>query len=259
MTKYVVQSSWDDSPHLTPEAQKALIDSYPPHERDARTKGIPQLGSGAIYPIPESEIICEPFEWPYFWRQAYGLDVGWNRTAAIWCAYDSEHDVAYLTSEHYRGQAEPAVHAAAIRARGDWIPGVIDPAARGRSQHDGETLLSQYKALGLKLTLADNAVEAGIFDVWTRLSTGRLKVFSTLRNWLLEYRLYRRDERGKIVKDRDHLMDATRYLMMSGLTISAFRPREAWVGKGAPFEAKLRPTGSDWSPFGALTRDWGGR
>lgn len=239
MSKYVVQASWDDAAHLSPEAKRAMIDSYPPHERDARTRGVPQLGSGAIYPVPESEIIVDPFEWPYYWKQAYALDVGWNRTAALWCVFDSEHDVAYLTSEHYRAQAEPAIHAQAILARGKWIPGVVDPAARGRSQADGQNLLQIYQDLGLNLMAADNSVEAGIYEVWTRLSTGRLKVFSTLTNWRAEYRLYRRDEKGRVVKEHDHLMDTTRYLVMSGLDIAAFKPRE--VRAGPQMKSDYRP------------------
>jgi hypothetical protein len=48
-------------------------------------------------------------------------------------------------------------------------------------------------------------------------------VFRTLQNWLSEYRLYRRDEKGRVVKDRDHLMDATRYLLMSGSAVAAVK------------------------------------
>jgi hypothetical protein len=43
-----------------------------------------------------------------------------------------------------------------------------------------------------------------------------LKVFTSLSNWLNEFRLYQRDTEGRIVKQNDHLMDATRYLIMSG-------------------------------------------
>ena len=39
------------------------------------------------------------------------------------------------------------------------------------------------------------------------------KVFTTLMHWRKEFRLYRRDEKGKIVKENDHLMDAKRYLV----------------------------------------------
>jgi hypothetical protein len=102
---------------------------------------------------------------------------------------------------------------------------VIDPNSRGRSQDDGEKLFSMYTdGQGLKLTKAKNSVQSGLIDVWERLSTGRLKVFSTLQNWLAEYRLYRRDERGNIVKENDHLMDATRYLVVSGIGIASTAP-----------------------------------
>jgi phage terminase large subunit-like protein len=224
--RFLVMASWDDVPHLTKEVKDALWAALPPHQRDARSKGIPQLGSGAIFPVPESELTCDPFEIPEYWPRVFALDVGWNRTAAIWLAIDRESQTVYAYSEHYRGQAEPSVHAEAIRARGEWIPGDIDPAARGRSQKDGEQLLQQYTDLGLNLTAADNAVEAGIYAVWQRLSGGRLKVFRTLQNWLAEYRVYRRDDKGRVVKSNDHLQDATRYGILSGLDIAIVKPPE---------------------------------
>lgn len=222
--KALVMAEWDDAPHLSEQDKKEMLDALPPHQRDARSKGIPSLGSGAIYPVAENEIVVAPFKIPAYWPKAYGLDVGWNRTAAIWGAWDRDADVVYLYSEHYRGQAEPSIHAEAIKARGKWIPGVIDPASKGRSQGDGKQLLSMYEELGLDLLPANNAVEAGIYEVWQRLSTGRLKVFSTLTNFLSEYRIYRRDKKGKIVKDNDHLQDSLRYLIKSGLDRAAIAP-----------------------------------
>jgi hypothetical protein len=167
----------------------------------------------------------DDFPLPDHWPRAYGLDVGWNKTAAVWGALDREADILYLYSTHYRGQAEPSVHAEGIRARGDWIEGAIDPASRGRSQRDGEQLLQDYTDLGLHLTPADNSVEAGILRVWERMSTGRLKVFRSLGDWLAEYRIYRRDDKGRVVKKNDHLMDATRYLEMTGLDLAKVKPR----------------------------------
>lgn len=212
----VIQCGWDDVPHLDEGTKKRMLAKLPPHQRDARSRGIPSLGSGAIYPVAEEDFVIEPFALPKHWPRAYGLDVGWNRTAAVWGAWDRETDVVYLYSEHYRSHAEPSIHAAAIHGRGKWIPGAIDPASRGRTQDDGQQLLVQYRDLGLELAEADNAVEAGIYAVWERLSTGRLKVFKSLANWLAEYRGYHRDEKGKIVKLNDHLMDATRYYEKTG-------------------------------------------
>lgn len=225
-SKYMVTATWDDAPHMDEKAKREMLASTPPYLRDARSKGIPSLAAGAIYPVELSEILVNPFQIPNYWPRAYGLDVGWNRTAGVWGALDRTVDCLYLYTEHYRGKAEPSIHAAAIRARGDWIPGAIDPGARGRGQKDGEQLLYNYRQLGLKLHPAINAVEAGLYDVWERLSTGRLKVFNTLQNWQAEYRLYRRDEDGDIVREFDHLMDATRYLVMMMKLIAICRPAD---------------------------------
>lgn len=212
-SRYVVQAGWDDVPHLDEKTKRELLDSTPPHLKEARTQGMPSLGAGAIYPVPWGDIETEPFAIPAYWKRGYALDVGWNRTAALWGAQDPTDLTIYLYSEYYRGQAEPAVHAEAVKARGNWIRGAIDPAARARGQADGEKLIETYRAHGLTLTPAVNAVEAGIYTVWTKLSTGKLKVFKTLRNFKAEYMLYRRDENGKIVKEFDHLMDDVRYLV----------------------------------------------
>jgi hypothetical protein len=216
--------TWEMVPHLSPEVQEELLATYPAYQRDARSKGIPSLGSGAIYKVPESEIVVPDFELPPHWPRAYGCDVGWQRTAAVWGALNRDTDCLYLYSEHYRGEAEAVIHAEAIKARGAWIPGAIDPSARGRSQVDGRQLLQMYQDLGLNLVDADNAVESGIYQLLMRMTTGRLKVFRSMQNWLAEFRLYRRDEKGRIVKENDHLLDATRYMWSRFLDIAKTAP-----------------------------------
>lgn len=213
----IVMAGWDDVPHLSASQKARLLAESEVHLRESRSKGVPSIGSGAIYPISEELITVDDFEVPPHWPRAYGLDVGWNCTAAVFGAWDREADVVYLYSLHYGGQAEPSTHVAGIRARGAWIPGVIDPASRGRSQKDGEQLLITYTDLGLDIVAADNSRESGLFTVHQRLATGRLKVFKSLRPWFGEYRIYRRDERGQVVKEKDHAMDGTRYLIVSGL------------------------------------------
>lgn len=224
MSRYVVQAGWRDVPHITKEDEKELGANLLPHQQEARKNGTPSLGSGAIYPISEDDVFIAPIKLPAFYPRAYGLDVGWKCTAAIWGAWDRDNDIIYAYSEHYRGQAEPAVHAAAIKARGAWIKGAIDPAARGRSQMDGKKLIEKYQENGLKLELADNAVEAGLLEVYQRLATGRLKIFTTLSKLRTEYRIYRRNEKGLIVKENDHALDALRYLVMTITEVASTPP-----------------------------------
>lgn len=46
-----------------------------------------------------------------------------------------------------------------------------------------------------------------------RMQTGRLKVAANLADWWEEFRLYHR-KAGRVVGERDDLIDATRYALM---------------------------------------------
>lgn len=223
--KWFVQAGWKDVPHLDEDEKRALRATTPLYQIQARTEGEPTLGAGAIYPIAESDVVVPTRAIPDTWRRVYALDVGWNRTACIWGAEDPGSANLELYDEHYQGQGEPASHAAAIKARGEWMNGVIDPAGGGSSQIDGRTLIEIYGRLGLHLQPAVNAVEAGLTEVWNLLVSGRLKVQAHLHNWLAEFRKYHRDEHGKVVKANDHLMDGTRYLVVSGRAYLKVKPQ----------------------------------
>lgn len=210
--------SWDDVPHLSEKEKQEMLASCPPYLRDARRRGIPTAGIGKVYVTEEDQFVIKPFQLPSHWRRCFGFDGGWHNTACIWLAYDKDEDVAYLYSEYKRGEQTIPVHASAMKARGSWIPGVGDAAAIG--QDNGRKLLSLYQAEGVRMRLPDKAVDAGIQAVLSRLETGKLKVFSTCQQWLAEYRLYSYDEKQNIKKRNDHLMDATRYGIVSGLKIA---------------------------------------
>jgi hypothetical protein len=208
-SKYRVDAGWNDVPHLGDKEKREQLESCPAHLRDARSKGIPSMGAGAIYPFAVEGLLVDPFVIPPHWKRGFALDDGWNRTAAIWGALDPEPDILYLTTEHYAKETTPQLNAQAILARGKWLPGVGDAAARTR---DGIQIIDIYRSFGIDLELADKDVEAGIYDVTMRIASGRLKVFRTCQNWQAEYQRYHRDDKGRIVKVDDHLMDGTRYL-----------------------------------------------
>lgn len=203
MSKAVITMSWDDAAHLGAKEKAEMLEATPPHLRDARSKGIPALGVGAVYPYPVSEITVAPFPIPPHWKRGFALDDGWNVTACVWLALNPDTDELFVTTEHYQKQGSPQTHATAILARGKWIPGVGDAAARTR---DGEQVIEIYKAMGLNMVLADKEVEAGIYDVAMRLASARLKIFTTCQQLLREYQVYHRDDNGRIVKVDDHCL-----------------------------------------------------
>lgn len=227
----IVQAGWADAPWLGEEIIERMKGNTPAHLIEARMFGYPSIGSGNVYPIPLEEILIDPFEIPPHYKFMYGLDVGWNKTGALWAAVNPEDHTIYIYSEHYQGESLPELHAAAIKSRGEWMRGAIDPASRGRSQADGEKLFNLYKKAGLKILKAKNEVNAGVWNIWQLLELGKLKIFKNLRNFQREYMVYRRDEHGKIVKENDHLMDALRYIVNN---IEIARPKPpSFAGLGA--------------------------
>lgn len=212
--KAVIQCGWDDAPWLTKEIKERLLEDTPEHLKEARSKGIPSMEGGSVFTTPLESVVVEPFMIPDSWPRMYGLDVGWNVTACVWAALDPNTGTIYAYDEHYQGEQMPQHHAHAVKMRGEWIRGVIDPAADGRSQKDGTQLMRAYKELGLRLLPADNSLEAGLMKMNELLSTGRLKIFKTLKNLQKEYMLYKRKLNGSIDHHcDDHAIDGLRYVI----------------------------------------------
>lgn len=221
MTRFCVQATWDDVPHLAPDQKAKLWESIPEHQRDARTKGIPILGSGRVFTAAEEAITCEPFEVPRTWPRINGVDFGIDHPfAAARCAWDRDNDRWYVIGTYREKDQTPPIHTAALRPWGAWVPIAWPHDGLNRDKGSGEQLAAQYRANGLNM-LAEratheeggNGVEAGILEMIERMQTGRFKVFRGLADWFEEYRLYHRKD-GLIVKIMDDLLSATRYAMM---------------------------------------------
>lgn len=218
---HVTQMTIEDVEHYTKEQREAIIASYPEHEREARTKGVPILGSGKVFPVSEGGITIDPLPIPEHWVQIGGLDFGWDHpTAAVRLCWDKDADCVYVTHTHRLREATPIIHAATLKGWGDWMPWAWPHDGLQHSKDSGEQLAEQYRKQGLNMlperaTFSDGSsgVEAGIMAMLDRMQTGRLKVFSTLSEWFEEFRLYHRKD-GLIVKERDDLMSATRYGIM---------------------------------------------
>ena len=113
----------DDAGHYTPEQRAAIVASYPAHEREARTKGIPALGSGRVCPIAEDDIAEEAIQVPPHWPQIAALDFGWDHpTAAVSIAWDRDADCVHVTRCYRVSQATPLIHSGALKSWGDWLP-----------------------------------------------------------------------------------------------------------------------------------------
>ena len=219
----------DDAGHYTPEQRAAIIAAYPEHERKARAHGIPMMGSGIVFPIVEESVSVNAFAIPEFWPRICGIDFGWDHPfAASWLAIDPDADIVYVTDCYREKNSTPIMHSAAIKARGSWIPVAWPHDGLQHDKGSGIDLIKQYRDQGVRALLArathppgrgqregegGNSVEAGIMDMLQRMQTGRFKVFSHLNDWWEEFRMYHRKD-GKIVKENDDILSATRYAVM---------------------------------------------
>lgn len=229
----LIHATWEDvseekGGHLTRSAMDQILSAYHPSERELRTKGVPVLGSGLVYPVSEDSILCDPIEIPDYWKVVAGLDPGDDHpTAVSWIAHNVDTDTLYVFDAYRERRQDVIYHAAAIKERGKWIPVVWPHDANRKNGYGGPALSDLYRKHGVKMhwdkftnppslgqTEGQGGIEMmpGIQEILTRMRTGRFKVFKTLTPWLEEFRMYHLDPKnGKPVDKGDDLMQATRY------------------------------------------------
>jgi hypothetical protein len=216
----------DDVQHYSDDEKKKIIASYPAHEAEARIKGIPILGSGRIFPVAEENIAIDERTFPPHWPRIGGMDFGYDHPfAAIEIVWDRDTDTVYVPRAYRLRQGTPVLHAAALRSWGKDLRWAW-PRDGNRETLEGAgiALSAQYRQQGLNMLpefahylegtgQKSVSVEAGLMDMLTRMQTGRFKVFKHLNDWWEEFRLCHRKD-GKVVKEGDDLMSATRYAIM---------------------------------------------
>lgn len=222
MVKHVTQATiYDAVPVVyTQDEADAIVASYPEHEREARAKGIPQLGSGRVFPIAYERIECEPKDIPGQWAIINGIDFGWDHpTAAVQLVHDRDGDVLYVTKTHRVSQATPVHHASTLRHWGDY-PWAWPHDGLQHDKQSGVQMAEAYRTEGINMlheraTFEDGSsgVEAGVQELLDYMLSGRFFVFEGLNDWRDEFSLYHRQD-GVIVKEFNDLLDATRYAFM---------------------------------------------
>ena len=219
--RHVTTMTIDDAEHYTAEERARIVSGYPEHEREARAKGIPTLGSGRVFPVSEESLREPAQKIATHWPRIAGLDIGWDHpTAAVWMAWDRDNNTIHVYDCYRAKEQTPVIHAAAIKARGKWIPVAWPHDGLQHDKGSGEQIAELYRKqdvamLPERATFPDgtNGVEAGVMALLDMMKTGRFKVAEHLNEWWEEFRLYHRKD-GQIVKEGDDLMAATRYGVM---------------------------------------------
>ena len=172
--------------------------------------------------MPEDLISIKQRDFPLHWARIGGMDFGWDHPfAAVQPVWDRDSDCVYVARCYRVSQTTPINHAAALRPWGKDLRWAWPRDGRRETlEGAGIALAKQYRVQGLDLLFehakfedGSVSVEAGLMDMLDRMQSGRFKVFSHLHDWWEEFRLYHRKD-GKVVKENDDLMAATRYALM---------------------------------------------
>lgn len=222
-TRAYFTMSMDEAAHISAEEKARKFREYPPNERDARYHGRISLGEGAVYEVPEADLIVDvplaqvPLHWVKIWGIDFGID---HPFAAALYAWDRETDEHYILAEIRMRDAIPLQHADAIRRIAANVPVAWPRDGVNREKSSGQPLAASYRQFGLQM-LNEHAtwpaggysLYAGITELHNLMQARRWHVNRSCRDWFGEYRMYHfRD--GKIVPRDDDLLDASRYAYM---------------------------------------------
>jgi len=212
----------EDALHIPVGERAKIIDGYLVHEREARARGVPMLGSGRIFMASESSIVEDAIERiPPHWVKLWGIDFGIGHPfAAVLLLWDRDNDVIHVHHTYRVADALPIQHAHAMKQIGAEVPVAYPKDGGDREKGSGEPLAAMYKKQDLVMlpehaTWPDGGVstEAGIMEMDEREKSGRLKIAAHLSDYLEERRFYHRKD-GQIVKIKDDLMSACRIGIM---------------------------------------------
>lgn len=220
--QFLLNVTWDDAPHLNEDTKKQLLSAYPEYQREMRAKGIPAVGSGLIFTIPDAAIKVDPFPIPAHWHIINGMDFGWDHPQGhVQLAWDKDADIIYVVQAWKKAEFDAKQAWTAVKGWAKNFPFAWPHDGLQHEKGGGEQLKTQYadagfSMIGVHATWPEggNSVESGVWQLQERMKNGTFKVFSNLSDWFEEKRLYHRDEHGKIVKVRDDILSATRYAFM---------------------------------------------
>jgi hypothetical protein len=81
----VFRISGAEAKHISPERREELASGYSEHEIETRLEGIPQLGTGPVFPVELPPVIVKSFnpnELPSWARWLVGIDFGYDHPFA---------------------------------------------------------------------------------------------------------------------------------------------------------------------------------
>lgn len=238
---HVDSASWDECPHIDEDDIKELLAGVPVWQHDMRRRGLPVLGSGAVFPFPDEAIMCEDIVPESTWPILAALDFSSVNDASVvvFCAHDPVSGVYYvydmnyidvITNKNPKFMAQVILNSPTPR-----IPTVsphdggiksVNPESKARVMKDlGVNILGEpfYNPFNLNLafhniTKKNREREPGLTEMRRLFETDKLKVCRSILPFFKEkaQMFYAQTSNGGMeTKGKDDAIDAIRYGILS--------------------------------------------
>lgn len=238
---HLIETNTLDNKENLPAAYITSLEMLPEKLKRRHYLGSWDEAQGLVYDeFSENKHVYSPIQIPEGWERGFVLDHGFtNPTAVLWYAIDFDGNI-WLYDEHYEREKPPSYHAEKILKRG-LKSGICDPSLFAKTQSPktigGEifAISDEYRDFGVSLRPAlRGSDESGIARVNEFFKAGKIRVFSTLTNFLEEINNWKyRTSSARVEtnapeepEDKDnHLMDDLKYLIVSRFG-KAEKPKE---------------------------------
>jgi phage terminase large subunit-like protein len=239
--------------HITPARREELAGGFTDAERETRLEGIPQMGTGPIFPLDLLPTIVKTFNpddilsWT---KLIVGIDFGYDHPfAAVLLAWSPSTNQTWVLDSFRMERSSALYHVQRIHSM---TQGLRVPIAwpHDGSVHDkgsGLPLAGQYKAYNANM-LPRHAINHGThhFNVEPALEElraawygGTITIAPHNAELIEELRHYHRDADFKIVKERDDLVSALRYAYMMRRKGKLRSECDGIGGSGLPYAASV--------------------
>jgi phage terminase large subunit-like protein len=215
--------------HVTTARHEEVAGAIPEHERETRLEGVPQLGSGPVFPLEFLPAIVRHFnpevEIRPSARWCVGVDFGYaHNFAAVMIAWHPDTGELYVVNSFTMARSS-AIHQ--VQRIHDMTGGLRLAIAwpHDGSVHDkgsGIALKDQFKIHGANMmphwarnhgTTHYNILPA-LEDMRAFWYSEKMVIAPYNKELIDELRHYHTDENFRIVKQRDDLVSALRYAVM---------------------------------------------
>jgi phage terminase large subunit-like protein len=235
--RFLVEPSSDRQPfrissteakHITPERRAELASEYSEIEKETRLEGTPQLGTGPIFPVELLSGLIRSFDpdaLPSWARHVVGIDFGYaGGFAAVYIVWAHDTGNIWVVDSFQMQQSSALYHTQRIHGmtRGLRVPIAWPHDGNVHDKGSGLALAQQYKGFGANMMSThaknhgtnDNRVEPALQEIKELMFTGKLTIAGHNSELIEQLRTYHRDQDFRVVKERDHLIDAMRYGVM---------------------------------------------